>query len=132
MSNGRKNLILGTIMHYDFDVIKPFLSTLRSTGYSGDVVLCYSNIAERTVARLRRMGMTLVRFQELFPYLEPAFAKHIKWAHEQRVRTLGFYCLRYLLAYCYLGEYAEKHRNVMLTDIRDVIFQKDPFDFPTS
>jgi hypothetical protein len=110
MGIAKKNLILGTIMHYKSHIIKPFLSTLRATGYSGDVVI--------------------VPFESLFPHLQPPLAKHlIKWADEKRVSTLNVYCFRYLLAYCYLKEFGEKHQHVMLTDIRDVIFQKDPFNF---
>jgi hypothetical protein len=127
----RKNLILGTIMNYKFDVIKPFLSSLRLTGYSGDVVLFHSNIAMRTIKQLRGMGVILVHFDRLFPHLDPMLARHLtRWANEKRIGTLGFFCFRYLLAYCYLKEFNEKYQYVMLTDIRDVIFQKDPFSFP--
>ena len=119
-------------MHYKFHIIKPFFSTLRSTGYSGDVVLFHSNIniALHTVNRLRQMGVILVPFETLFPHLQPALAKHlIRWADEKRVSILNLFCFRYLLAYCYLKEFAEKYQHVMLSDIRDVIFQKDPFNF---
>jgi hypothetical protein len=125
----KKNLILGTAMHYSFDVIRPFISTLNSTGYSGDVAIFYSDINERTLARLRRRDLILVPFQTSFPYLEPKLAKHILWADEPRVTTINVYSLRYLLAYCYLAEYGAQYHHVMLTDTRDVIFQKDPFDF---
>jgi len=126
----KRNVVLGTIKDYEFDVVNPFLSTLHSTGYSGDVVLFHCNIAERTVARLRRMGVILVPFQDSFPYLEPTLAKHIGWGEDRRIQTLDIYCLRHLLAYCYLKELANEYQHIMLTDIRDVIFQKDPFDFP--
>jgi len=126
----KNNLILGTVMYYKFHVIKPFLSTLRSTGYSGDVVLFHSKIPLHTLSRLRQTGVILVPFETLFPHLEPGLAKHlISWADEKRVRTLNLFCFRHLLAYCYLKEFAEKYQYVMLSDIRDVIFQKDPFDF---
>jgi hypothetical protein len=127
----KKNLILGTVMNYKFHDIKVFLSSLRSTGYSGDIVLFHSNIALRTIRRLRRMGVMAFPFVSSFPHLDPSLAKHVtKWADEKRVRTLSIFCFRHLLAYCYLKEFAEKYQYVMLSDIRDVIFQKDPFDFP--
>jgi hypothetical protein len=126
----KNNLILGTIMHYKSPIIKPFFSTLRSTGYSGDVVIFHSNIALRTVNWLRRRGAILVPFESLFPHLQPPLTKHlIRWADDKRVSTLNLSCFRYLLAYCYLKDFEEKYQHVMLTDIRDVIFQKDPFNF---
>jgi len=126
----KKNLILGTITHYKFYVIKPFFSTLRSTGYSGDVALFHSNIPLHTVHRLRQRGVVLIPFESLFPHLQPILAKHlIRWADEKRISTLNLVCFRHLLAYCYLKEFGEKYKHVMLTDIRDVIFQKDPFNF---
>jgi hypothetical protein len=131
MAIPEKNLILGTIAHYDFPVLKPFFSTLRSTNYSGDVVLFHSDIAPPTTDRLRRLGATLVPFEKFFPYLQPTLAKHlIRWADDKRISSLNIYCFRYLLAYAYLKEFGEKYQHVMLTDVRDVIFQKDPFNFP--
>lgn len=38
-------------------------------------------------------------------------------------------CVRYPLYYLYLTKYGQKYDNIMLTDVRDVIFQRDPFDF---
>src|SRR5262245_5350199 len=99
MSLPKTNLILGTVMHYKFHIIKPFFSTLRSTGYSGDVVLFHSNIALYTLNRLRQMGVILVPFQSAFPHLQPALAKHLtRWACERRISTLSLLCFRYLLA----------------------------------
>jgi hypothetical protein len=44
-------------------------------------------------------------------------------------KTFNLYCLRYPLYYLYLARNRDKYANVMLTDVRDVIFQRDPFDF---
>ena len=126
----KKNLILGTITHYKFHVIKPFFSTLRSTGYSGDVTLFHANIPLHTVHQLRQRGVVLIPFESLFPHLQPILAKHLtRWVDKKRVSTLDLSCLRYLFAYCYLKEFGGQYKHVMLTDIRDVIFQKDPFNF---
>lgn len=117
-------------MHYRFDVIRPFLSTLNTTGYSGDIVLFYSSVDRGTVEKISRKGIILIPFRTCFPHLDPVLAKHVDgWANNKRVGNLGLFCYRFLLAYCYLKEFSRKYRYVMLTDVRDVIFQKDPFDF---
>jgi hypothetical protein len=125
----KTNLILGTITNYKFYVIEPFLKTLKQSGYTGDIVFLYSKIDQHTLARLRQAGVMLVPFTDSFPYLDASLAKHIRWPEGRRIRTLGLFTLRHLLAYCFLRECAEKYQYVMLSDIRDVIFQKDPFNF---
>jgi hypothetical protein len=45
-------------------------------------------------------------------------------------KMLNVYCVRYPLYYLYLAGKEERYENVMLTDVRDVIFQRNPFDFP--
>lgn len=127
--NTKKNLIVGTITGYKFHVIEPFLTSLKRTGYDGDIAFFHARIGARTRARLVHAGVILVPFEEKFPYLDQCFARHIRWPVGKRLRTLSLFSLRHLLAYCFLSEVADKYENVMLSDIRDVIFQKDPFDF---
>jgi hypothetical protein len=129
MMVAKKNLILGTITRYKFHVIEPFLTSLKRTGYAGDVVMFHSGVNQRTLARMKDMGIILVPFSEDFPYLDANLATHIRWSADKRLRTLGLFTLRHLLAYCYLTEFADKYQYVMLSDVRDVIFQKDPFEF---
>ena len=127
----KKNLILGTIANYDFEVLRPFLMTLRKTGYAGDIVFFYSNISEKTLQKLKGFGVALVPFSTVFPYLDATFSKHIVWpSNGRRITSLKVHSLRFLLEYCYLTEYGDKYIYVMHTDTRDVIFQKDPFEFP--
>ena len=77
----RKNLIVGTILHYDFDRVEPFFSSLSSTKYSGDLVLFYSDVPLWTIKLLRRKGAILIPFERSFPHLEPSLAKHAsRWA----------------------------------------------------
>jgi hypothetical protein len=44
-------------------------------------------------------------------------------------KTFNVYCLRYPLYYLYLARHQDKYARVMLSDVRDVVFQRDPFDF---
>jgi hypothetical protein len=130
MATQKTNVIIGTITHHKYRIIKPFFSSLRATGYPGDIVLFHSNVTQSTIHRLRQWGVILVPFRSSFPPVQSALVKHlVRWANEKRLNTLDLSCLRYLLAYCYLKEFPEKYRHVMLSDIRDVIFQKDPFNF---
>jgi FkbM family methyltransferase len=123
----KNNLILGTVMNYEYDVLAPFINTLKKTGYAGDIVFFCADLSEKTEKKLRGTGVMLIPFTDTFPYLPEPFAQHMPlWA---KGRAIQVYCLRYLLAQAYLTERTEQYQNVMLTDTRDVIFQKDPFDF---
>ncbi|RMH77362.1 MAG: hypothetical protein D6680_05590 [Cyanobacteria bacterium J007] len=44
-------------------------------------------------------------------------------------KFVNMFSARYLLYYLYLSDCSQPYDNVMLTDVRDVIFQRNPFDF---
>lgn len=127
----KKKLIVGLAAHYTFDMLWPFLSTLRATGYAGDIVFFYANLSEYTVRKLHEWGVTLVSFSFSYPYLPETLVQHNQWLDEPALHNLNIYCVRYLLVHSYLAEHAGEYDQVLFTDTRDVIFQKDPFLFDT-
>jgi hypothetical protein len=129
MSTKKPNLILSTVWGYSFVDLEPFLSTLRRTGYEGDVVFLCSQMAPKTLQKLQSAGVQVVPFARPFPYLGPDLAEHNHWG-EMPDAGFFFFCLRHLLYYCFLKEHGAKYQNIFLTDVRDVIFQGDPFGFP--
>ena len=127
MDGNKKNAVIGLTKGYDFEILRPFVETLRNTGYSGDIVFFHSDTDGKTLERLKDFRVELIPFRVEFPYSELPIPDHLK--NNDRVKNLGIYCLRYLLAYMHLKKNYGKYGNVMLSDTRDVIFQKDPFDF---
>ena len=125
----KKTLILGAVKGFDFEILWPFLTSLRKSGYKGAVVFFCSAISGKTHEKLRQCGVELVPFDVEFPYMDGTFSRHNIWSNNSRVKRLAIHSLRYLLAYCYLKEHGAQYDSVLLTDTRDVIFQKDPFDF---
>lgn len=123
-----KKLIVGAIAHYNFRMVEPFLSTLRKSGYDGDVVFFCSDISSVTARKLASRGVRLVHFQSEFPYTRDAALT--KYNDRWPARNYEVTVLRFLLAYAFLKAHEGEYEYVMLTDVRDVIFQKDPFDFP--
>lgn len=112
MENGdeTKNLIMGTVMNYDWNMIEPFFVSLRKSGFSGDVVIFVSNIAEPVQQKLQEYGITIVPFQRV--------------GLEQIISPNDY---RYYLYLLYLERFKDKYHFVLLTDVRDVIFQAVPF-----
>jgi hypothetical protein len=117
------NLIL-TIMHgYDYPFVEPFFKSLNATGFKGDVVVFTSEtVSKITKKALIKNGVVLIDYNSAYPFKSEyaeAFKNILPQASISNYRFI-FY-LQFLLAN------TEKYQNVMLTDIRDVIFQKNPF-----
>ncbi len=160
-----KNLILGLVKGYTFDKVKPFLISLKKTGFQGDVCLFVSDLSPETLAAMQEYGVKLQSFKEW--YLKIPLLKNGKliWkkinvyhrlvknysinrlnyrlvktllsgknnSYEAKanlaVKFVDIMGIRYPLYYLYLRKYGHDYTNVMITDVRDVLFQRDPFDF---
>ncbi len=105
-------LVLGMVANYDADEIAPFLVSLRETGYAGDIVLLTSNLGAGSRELLDRLGVETVSFDPT------GFAPY----HLLNARWFGY--LEYLMKRLRTGCLP---RQVLFTDVRDVVFQDDPF-----
>lgn len=135
-----KNLILAQAYNYDFAQLAPFIVSLRQTNFDGDVVMFSNRLSEDTKSRLKDHG---IRVQE-FHYRghEVRNSAYIVWPWLRWLR----YCpipfpikkailrpivnipwVRMILYYDFLAGNLGRYDNVMLTDVRDVVFQVDPF-----
>ena len=108
----RGNLILGLAAGYHYGDVRPFLASLDRAAYSGDLVFFVSETT-RDLERIRAHG-TQLRPMERRPGLEA-------------VPCNG---LRYFLYLDYLASCAEQYERILIADVRDVVFQRDPFDYP--
>jgi len=123
----RPNLILGTIENYAFYEIEPFLATLRETGFDGRLcMLCGPNISSRTIRRIRASGAEVIPYRPKFPFVQDPHPD----APRSLPEPIHIYNYRHFLYYDYLLKHGGEFENVMLTDVRDVVFQRDPFEFP--
>ncbi len=111
-------------MHgYDYPFVEPFIKSLKNTGYTGDLVIFTSDTTSKTTKKfLKRNGAILIGFSTTYPFIEQyrEVFKNIDPAV-----TINNY--RFVLFLQFLLENGDKYQNVMLTDIRDVIFQDEPF-----
>ena len=136
-----RNVILGTLRNLGTENLRPFFDSLRQTGYDGDVVMFCNNTSKDTLAYLHSKGVTTI------PFRYWAIRNHqpllLFWPLWKRIIALlpGFkaksfvarrvwflYTLRFLFYYEFLLAHSEYSR-IMLTDVRDVWFQRDPFEW---
>ena len=106
------NLVLGAIYDLGFDDIKPFIVSLRRAGFTGPVAFFVARADEVTTAVLEKLGIQLLYLGEDDP-----------------MGDVQVNALRYFAYGSFLRSLPVEVENVMLTDVRDVVFQRDPFDF---
>jgi hypothetical protein len=134
-----KTLILGTIAGMSLDQIKPFFLSLEKVGHRGDLCVLVSDVDCPTLKFLQARHINLVPFQNA--YLDPAswLARFSRMflARQPQLRLKEQFALSYLHRQCaryfyyrsYLANCGSNYDHVMLADIRDILFQRDPFDF---
>lgn len=109
-----QDLVLGLARRYKAAQLAPFVLSLRETGYRGRIVFLVAELDDATESFLRAHGV------ELVPFDVDGFPPY----HYQNSRF--FIYLEYLLDSLLRGAVP---RSVLMSDVRDVIFQGDPFAF---
>jgi hypothetical protein len=111
MAGGERDAVIGVIFGYGWDEVKIWANSLIESGFAGDRVLIVLGAAPEFVERLGEAGFTVV---------QPGPG--------ERLRVHGgfapFLVERFQLIAGYLA--STDYRNVILTDVRDVVFQDNP------
>jgi len=105
----RRRVIVGAASKYRPDQLRPFIESLRATGYAGDVVIMVNFWNWRLKSYLRRHGVTPLPMWSTRRLHGPP-ATH-----------------RYQLYTRFARRNRERYDEMMVTDTRDVIFQRHPF-----
>ncbi len=108
-TENRKHLVLGMAIGYTAKQLKPFVFSLKETGYDGETVFIISQAETDpdSIEALRSWGITLVPYEA--------------W----RFMPTCIHVTRYIKYYEFLLD--GYYDYILLTDTKDVIFQKDPF-----
>lgn len=101
----QKDLIIGAYTKYKFNLLKPWIYSIKQSGFTGDIVLIAVDADEDTIKQIENEGVIVVRAK-----------------NEQKMMI---HMLRFLYVYDYL-KINPNYRYVITTDVRDVIFQSDP------
>lgn len=122
-----KPLILGILSTYPLYYVKPFFASLKKSGYNGAVVIFTNTIDRSTENYLNELNILVIPYSNTWPYIQDqALAEHIP----QCDQPLSPNSLRYLLYNAFLKANSRLHDKVLISDVRDVYFQRNPFDFP--
>jgi len=106
------DLIIGCSTNYDWSKIKYWINSINMSGFKGEKVLILMNCDRDTAQKVQEAGFKIVGFktdnQGNLVY-ESNMMVHVE---------------RFIHIYNYIDP--SKHRNVITTDVKDVVFQQDP------
>lgn len=136
----KRNLVMGAVSGYSFDQLRPFITSLQQTSFTGDIVILYTDLSPDTlnsltehnviVRPLRYRGKGAVNsWSRFWKHVKPGMpVLKLFGLHRFAMKMLTPLQTSRFFGY---NDFLKKHRthyaNVLLTDIRDVIFQDDPF-----
>src|ERR1035437_8515521 len=140
MADDSKKLILGLLSGLSLEQTKPFFLSLEKAGYRGDVCMVVSDLGTATQALLRARRVQFIPLPKAFLRRFSAGAARLpgyflppqtraSFQHQLAPAYMHPLCARYFFFPSYLQECGGSYSQVMLTDVRDVLFQTDPFAF---
>lgn len=113
-----KDLILAASDHYDYNQLKYWVNSIKQSGFSGDICVMIFNATFDTVEKLVENGVMVVTCDK-----DEENKKYF------RNGTMMVHVERFFHFYNILRDNAWKYRFVITTDIRDIVFQKNPSEF---
>jgi hypothetical protein len=138
------NLILTTCANYQRTELEVFVISLRKHVKNAQLVVFTNNVGTETQWWLREQGAILVPMQ-IGGWKRGVFNRFAKltsrnplryiprvFANELAFHTASLMSLRFLYYRKWLEHAYHDYRKVLITDCRDVVFQKDPFPYITS
>ncbi len=138
------DMVLTSIYRLGAKTIEPFFRSLRLSGFTGPVVVLVAEIPEDCRTLLRRYDTTVVDIEynglplsylslasKLWQSPKVIYRAYLKggfWKKDSSRLLIN--CWRYFCARDYLGKLTRRPEFVLLADVRDVVFQSDPFTYP--
>lgn len=139
-----RNTILTSIYGLSADAVEPFFYSLRLSGCEDNAVVFATKISDDCRAVLKKYGATVIESDyHGLPMAYSGLARRVWLALKA---TCGYYrnhrrgekdasylfvnCWRFFCFRDYLSKLDDKPALVLLADVRDVVFQRNPFSFP--
>lgn len=111
-------MVLGAVTNYTYSQIEPWINSLKATGYTGTIALIAYYMRAEDVKKLEEAGVTIFAFAK-------DEAGNLTYPGS---KDFNIVVERFIHAWYFLGQIEESERpdRVLLTDVRDVIFQTNP------
>ena len=111
MEKNKKNLIIGAIVNYNWEILSPFFNSFKEAKFKNcECVMFVGNMEEITINKIKSLGVIVYEIPKKF----------------KNKNIINF---RWKIYEKYLNENMDKYNLIFTTDLRDSIFQKDVFNF---
>ena len=114
-----KDLIIGGASNYNWDQLKYWVNSIKKTGFNGDIVLVATNMSAETVNKLVEKDVKVYAYGNRTE--DGGIAKS--------ENNIPPHVERFIFIWDFLRKNKDTYRYVVVTDTRDVIFQKDPVKY---
>jgi hypothetical protein len=104
----KMDVLLGAFSMYSFDRISAWIKSIKATSFAGDIVVCVGQTTNETLHELHVHGVQVI------PLVHAHAPIHVA---------------RFFTFYDFLSRNAGVYKNVIITDMRDVVFQSNPSDW---
>jgi len=109
------DLIIGCSTNYTWDTIKYWVNSVNASGYKGDKAMILMNCDAETAQKVVDAGFAVIGFEQ---------NENGDLVYQSK---LAVHVERFLHIYDILSK--NEYRYVVTTDVKDVVFQKDPIEF---
>jgi hypothetical protein len=136
----KPNIVVGAVRGYSFEQLRPFILSLRNTSFNGEVVFLWNQLSEETLNCLRNNGVRLLHFDyrgqgglnswsRFWPVIKVLVGLPVGYRVRREIykRICNLALVRYIHILDFLEKESSEYENILITDVRDVIFQDDPF-----
>jgi hypothetical protein len=110
-----KDLIIGCSTNYDWSKLKYWINSINKSGFEGDKVLILMNCDKDTVQKVSNAGFSVIAFQQ-------DDNGNLVYQSQLMVHVERF-------IHIYNTLKSQDYRYVITTDVKDVIFQKNPVEW---
>lgn len=109
----KPDLVCGVVAGYAWEQIRPWVSSILQSGFKGDIILFANNTSPFAIDCCRNRNVEVVPFN--IPADTPQWVLVSKY--------------RYIPLLQFLTKHRTKYRNVIWTDVVDLIFQTNPSEW---
>jgi hypothetical protein len=110
-----KDLIVGCSTNYDWSKLKYWINSINASGFEGDKVLILMNCDKDTVQKVTEAGFSIIAFNQ-------DDKGNLTYQSQLMVHVERFIHIHKLLK-------DNQYRYIVTTDVKDVIFQKNPIEW---
>jgi hypothetical protein len=113
-----KDLIIGGASNYKYDDVKYWINSIKKSGFDGDIVLVVTNIALAELEKIAEKGVQIL-----------AYGQKDADGNYSSNSKMPPHVERFFHIWNFLNTTKEEYEFVVTTDVRDVVFQRNPMTF---